>query len=137
MTDRWFTQPRLDLGGVSTEDIITQALDCLGGIGVAAPGDDDDVSMRGHGIDGAGYALDHLLADAAFCVVAQAAGLDAAGLRRPFDDGRFGAVSSDLRFIIAVGRTTDLPAAESLVREAIDAQAELDADLDREFQNII
>lgn len=71
----WFTQPRLDLGGASTEDIITQAIDCCENIGVAAPGDDDAVSMRGHGIEGARYALDHLIADAAIGVVAHAAGV--------------------------------------------------------------
>jgi len=136
MSANWFTQPRLDLGGASTEDIITQALDCLSCIGVAAPGDDEAIAMRGHGIEGARYALDHLIADAAIGVVTHAAGLASAGLRQAFDAGRFDAVSADLRLIISVGRTVDLPDAETLVRETIDAQAASFADLDREFPHI-
>ena len=137
MNGNWFTQPRLDLGGLSTEDIGRHALDSLGRIGVAAPGDDEAISMRGHGIEGARYALDPLIADPAFCVVARAAGVDAAGLWCAFDAGRFDAVSDDLRIIISAGRTVELPAAEMLVREAIEAQAAIDADLDQEFQNIM
>ncbi len=133
MSANWFTQPRLDLGGASTEDIITQALDCLACIGVAAPGDDEAVAMRGRGIDDARRALDRLIADPAFCIVAQEAGLDPAGLRRVFGTERFDAVAIVLRIIIVVGRIANLPEAETLVREAIDAQAASVADLDREF----
>lgn len=136
MSANWFTQPRLDLGGASTEDIITQALDCLACIGVAAPGDDEAIAMRGHGIDGARYALDPLTADPAIGVVAHAAGLAPAGLRSDFDAGRFDGVSADLQIIISVGRTANLPDAEALVRETIDAQAASFADLDREFPHI-
>lgn len=136
MNANWFTQPRLDLGGLSTEDICRHAIDCLGRIGVAAPGDDEAVSMRGHGIEGARYALDPLTADPAIGVVAHAAGLAPAGLQRAFDAGRFDAVSDDLRIIISVGRTANLPDAETLVRETINAQAASFADLDREFPHI-
>ena len=136
MSTNWFNQPRLDLGGASTEGIITQGLDCLACISVEAPGDDEAVAMRWHGIEGARYALDHLLTDAATGVVAQAAGLTPAGLLRAFDTKRFAAVSADLRLIIAIGRTIELPEAESLVRDTIDAQAAFITDLDQEFQNI-
>lgn len=133
MTAQWFTRARLDLGGVSTETIAQQALDCLAGIGVAAPGDDEAASMRGRGIDGARYALDHLLADPAFCVVAQAAGFEPDGLRGEFDACRFDAVATDLRIIMSVGRTANLPEAEKMVRETIDAQANFIASFGRDF----
>lgn len=133
----WFTQPRLDLGGVSTEDIINQALDCLARIDVAHLGDDDVVAMRGHAIEGARYALDRLILDPAFGVIAHAAGLDATGLQRPFDAGRFDDVCADLRRIVAVGRAADLPEGEPLVRATIDEQAAFVAYLEQEFQNIL
>ncbi|MEE3504516.1 hypothetical protein [Acidiphilium acidophilum] len=136
MNANWFTQPRFDLGGASTEDIARQALDCLVDIGVAVPDDAESVSMRGHGIDDARHALDRLIADPAFCIVAQEAGLDPAGLRRVFDTERFDAVAIVLRIIIVVGRIANLPEAETLVRETIDAQAASFADLDREFPHI-
>jgi len=136
MSENWFTQPRLDLGGLSTEDIARHALDCLVNIGVAVPDDAESVSMRGHGIDDARHALDRLIADPAFCIVAQEAGLDPAGLRRVFDTERFDAVAIVLRIIIVVGRIANLAEAETLVREAIDAQAASVADLDREFPRI-
>ncbi len=137
MSAGWFTQPRFDLGGASTEGIITHVLDCLACIGVAAPDDDDAIAMSAHGIEGARDALDHLIADAAICVVAHAADLAPAGLQRAFDAGRFDAISADLSLIIEVGRTVDLPEAETVVREAIDAQAAFVVDLNRGFQNII
>jgi predicted RNA methylase len=133
----WFTQPRLDLGGASTLDAIRQALDCLARITIAHLGDDDVVAMRGHAIKGARYALDRLILDPPFGVVAHAAGLDPTGLQHAFDAGRFDDVCADLRRIIGVGRAVDLPEGESLVRATIDEQAAFIADLDEEFQNIL
>lgn len=129
----WFTQPRYDLAGASTQDIIARALDCLMGVGAASPGDALAASMRGHAIDGARFALDDLVTDPPFGVVVRAVGLDPAGLLRAFDAGRFDAVRADLNQIIAVGLVADLPAGEALAREAIDAQAAFYTDLDREF----
>ncbi|MGC9271448.1 hypothetical protein [Acidiphilium sp.] len=133
MTTEWFTQPRLDLGGASTEDIITRAIDCFENIGGAALGDDNAASMRGHGIEAARDALDHLIADPAFCVIVKAADLDPTSLRGVFDTERFGIVANFLHLIVVVGRTVDLPEAENLVRDTIDAQAAFIADLNREF----
>ncbi len=137
MSTNWFTQPRFDLGGASTEDIIIRAIDCFETISVAAPGNDNAASMGGHGIEGARDALDHLIADPAFCVIMKATNLDPAGLRGVFVTERFGIVADFLRLMILVGRTVDLPAAETLVREAIDAQVAFVVDLNRGFQNII
>lgn len=133
----WFTRNRLDLGGVSTLDVITHAIDALALIDIPAPSDDDAAALRGHGIEGARYALDRLRLDAAFGVVAHAAGLDPTGLQHAFDEGRFDDVAADLRRIIAVGRAADLPEGEPLVRAAIDEQAAFIADLEQEFQNIL
>lgn len=140
MTSQWFDQARLDLGGLSTEAAVQQALQLFADIAMTPTAGDAEAeikAMRGHAIEAAGYALDHLIADPAFCVVAKAAGLDPSGLQSSFKVGQFDAVAADLDIIISVGRTADLPKAENLVRETIDGQAELDADLGQEFQNFI
>jgi hypothetical protein len=133
----WFTQPRLDLGGVSTLAAILQALDCLALIDGEYSDDDNAVALRGHAIDGARYALDRLSLDPAFGVVVHAAGLDPTELQHAFEAGRFDAVCDDLHHIVAIGRAADLPEGEPLVRATIDAQAAFIADLKQEFQNIL
>lgn len=106
MTERWFTEPRLDLGGKSTEAIVKQALDRLADIRMAKmPANDQAAAINGDAVDNARDALEQLMVDGAFCVVAKAAGLDPIGLLRDFEARRFDAIAADLEIIIAVGRT--------------------------------
>ncbi len=132
----WFTQPRFDLGGASTQDIITRVRDLAMEVGPAWPDADPDQSLRSHAIEGARFALNDFLADPAAVVVLRGADLDPAILRSSFEAGRFDVLCIDLDHVITVGLTADFPEGEMLVRETISAYADGLADLDREFPRI-
>lgn len=134
----WFTQPRADLNGDSTDQVVARAIELVETIPAPVSYDDDAeaFALRGHAIEGARYQIDDLANDPPFRAVADDAGVRLRTIMCNLIAERLDLVRADLERIKSHGCTADLPAGEALARDTIADYARSIAEMDREFPNI-
>lgn len=121
----WFTQPRFDLNGRSTSDLMEHARDRVAETDGAArerfparPPDGPKSEAR--------MAVQFAWRDGPAADAFKVAGLTEQAVLAALERGRFDAVLRDLNTAIQTGKLRDLPEGEALTRTVIEAQSRYD-----------